>query len=411
MSSFLQWPLGGLLRTFIFEGLARVVYEGSDVGSLSNEELAYVLESAAKYFREERLKNAVAGRLSGNDSSSYSRTFLEWFHSSPPSDYLSLVLEVVEQTAKLLRSGELDVKQSLSSIKVGKEVRLGVEFKDSWAILPSIVKQVEYYESLSQFLKPTTGFKSMVYLDPVWFSLLAIGFLTSFAGYYGGRYYFIVKEGIENFLDEPTVLRDIIEGIDILASANMSRRIPLHAIETFEMSLAMELAERNASISEESYPFTLLVVELAGRVFIAVRSLEIDLRVLSSFMQKYVNLLQAAGASGKVKGLMIRFKDREGNEVSLNPLEALIEVANRELSRAVSGDNEMIAYLMCKDLYRAINAGSVAVMENSLMGLGRKARALMETRSEKVDWLLKRALSSFISRNHVEVLLEAISKA
>lgn len=411
MKLLLGLPLGGMLRILIFEGLARVAYEGFDVDSLRNDEFVYVLRNAAKHFRKGRLKNSVASRLLRNDSNSFLRTFRKWFSSDPPHDYLSLMLNVVEQTARIIEGGELDVEKSLSSISKGKKVRLGVEFKGEWAIVPSVVKQVEYYENLSQFLKPTTGFKSMVYLDPVWFSLLALGFLSSFAGYYGGKYYFIVKEGIENFFGDPALLSSVVEGIDVLASATMSRRIPLHAAETFELSLAMELAKRNASVSEETYPYTLLVVELAGQVFMAVRSLEIDLRILSGFMQRYVNMLRAAGSIGTVGGLMVKLKDRAGNKVAFNPLEALIEVANRELGKAMNGDNEMIAYITCKDLYRAINSGNPGVMEISLMRIERKARALMETRSERVDWLLKKALSSFISQNHVGLLLEAVSSA
>ena len=245
----------------------------------------------------------------------------------------------------------------------------------------------------------------MIYLDPVWYSVLALGFLISFGGYYGGRYYFIVKEGIENLVYDLQLLSEVFEGLNSLTYTNIERRIPLEVEEVYEMGLAMALAKAGKTISPETYPYKLYLVELAGQVFIAVRSIELDLRELIRFMKNYLAGLDSLSLRGI--DLTVRVK-RKQEVMTHNPLEALILVAGDEIVRRVQGDNTMSAYIMVKDLYRAVNSGNPALMEETLFNLTRKGVAILYSKGASVNYLLRATLDKFRVREHLEVMLKAM---
>lgn len=417
MSSLLDaisaYPYEGLTRELLSLGMSWAVM---DAGLEPDaEELADALEGALHSLRS-RVK-AHTSKMGRNDRGSFDKVLKVWFNRSAPETYGELFELVIRETVKLLREGMLDPEESLKTVRVDKRgTYLGVEYdgkaskapgrkpkEDHYAILPAIVKQPEYYEYQSGFLAPTTGQKAQIRLDPLWFSFMALGFFTGFGGFIGGRYYIITKQGIEGAW--PYDVEDIIvKGLLPVTGAGLSGRISLSTEELYEIKLAMKLAEENRDVLEEVYPLTLHLIQIpskSSKVYTELMTLQIDLSGLSRYLNSYVERVKGASAGGIQ--LTVSLKDGEAI-IPKYPLWALVDVAEKELSRSVNGDGEMLAYIFVKDLYRAINSGRRELIEDSVFRLFRQGRALLEGRGRASDELRK-VLRAFMWKAHLEVLL------
>ncbi|ADC69853.1 CRISPR-associated protein (provisional), Csx9 family [Methanocaldococcus sp. FS406-22] len=392
-------PIDGFTKDILMHGLSRIIVE--DVDEIDNSTLAEIFKNYVDSFKE-KLKNAGSSKLSRNDKESYTKTYQKWFNINPPEEYVSLMLDIIEKTINLLEDNKIDAKKSLETINVGKNsVNFGIPYNESYAILPAIIKQVEYYEFLSEFLTPTTGKKSMINLDPIWFSILAVGFLTCFAGYYGGKYYLMLKNDIERYYlaikcgleEEKYELLDILEDLEILTDINIQRRFSLEVEEVYELLLSMELAKKKAS--GRIFPITLYVIELSGNVYLAKNVIELDLRNSLEFMKKYIDRIK--------NYFMFDTSDAKA------PLEELLNLALSELKNPVNEDNENLAYIMVKDLYRAINSGKVEILENTLYLLLRKGHSIMSSKSKSKSKLnLEKIFKNFAKEGNVISILEGM---
>ena len=404
------YPYEGLTRELLSLGLSWVVINS---GLEPNaEELADSLEGALRSLRD-RAK-AHTSKMGRNDRSSFDKVLNIWFNRSAPETYGELLELVIEETVRLIREGVIDPRASLTMVRVDKDgTYLGVEYDgetsklpgkkpkaDHYAILPAIIKQPEYYERQSGFLTPTTGQKAQIRLDPLWFSLVALGFFTGFAGFIGGKYYLMTKPGVEGLW--PYDVEDVIvNGMLPLTEAGTSGRISLSTEELYEMKLAMKLAEENRIVPEEVYPLTLHLISLEGQVYTELKTLQLDLSGLSKYLNTYVGRIRALSTSG----LQMTVELKEGKAtVHKYPLWALVDIAEKELGRSVNGDGEMLAYIFVKDIYRAINSGNGRLIEDSVFRLFRQGRALLEG-SGRASGELRKVLKATMWREHLEVLL------
>ena len=391
-------PIDGFTKEILMHGLSRIMVE--DFDDIDNTTLAEIFKNYVYSFKE-KLKNAGSSKLSRNDKESYKKTYQNWFNTTPPEEYTSLMLDIIEKTINLLEGNKIDAKKSLGTIKVGKNsVDFGIPYNGSYAILPAIIKQVEYYEFLSEFLTPTTGKKSMINLDPIWFSILAIGFLTCFAGYYGGKYYLMLKNDIERYYlaikygmeEEKYELLEILEDLEILTDINIQKRFSLEVEEIYELLLSMELAKKKAS--GKVFPITLYVIE-RGNVYLAKNVLELDLRNSLNFMKKYIDRIK-------------NYSMFESSDAKI-PLEELLYLALKELKNPINEDNENLAYIMVKDLYRVINSGKVEILENTLYLLLRKGHSILSSKSRSKSKLnLEKTFKSFAKEGNIISILEGI---
>ncbi len=415
MSSLLEaianYPYEGLTRELLSLGMSWVVINTGTLEPDANE-LADSLEGALRSLGD-RAK-AHTSKMGRNDRSSFDKVLKVWFNRSAPETYGELFELVVTETVKLLRNGLLDPRASLTSVRVDKNgTYLGVEFDgqtwkqpgkkpkaEYYAILPAIIKQPEYYERQSGFLIPTTGQKAQIRLDPLWFSFVALGFFTGFAGFVGGRYYLITKPGIEGFW--PYEVEDmVVQGVLPITEAGIRGRLSLSTEELYEMKLAMKLAEENRDVPEEAYPVVLHVISLEGQVYTELKTVQLDLSGLSRYLNSYVGRIKALSTGGVP--LTVEMKEGKAT-VHKYPLWALVDVAEKELSRGVTGDGEMLAYIFVKDLYRAINSGNKRLIEDSVFRLFRQGRALLEGNA-RASGELRKVLRAFMWKPHMEVLL------
>lgn len=386
-----ELPLSGLSRELALLGLGWVVDQvGTEV---SNEDFALALENAM-----ETLSNRVtvnSSKMGRNDRTSYEKVLRAWFGRSTPNTYTELFGMVVEETVKLIKAEKLDIEKALTFFSVDKKgINLGVPFNGTYAIMPAVVKQPEFYEFQTEFLKPTAGTRAMVNLDPVWLSLIAVGFLTAFAGYIGRRYYLMTKPGMETLFPD---VGNVLDGVLLLTDANMKSGARIDSEELYELRLTMKLAEEGKSVSEETYPLTLHVISLEGNVYTELKTVQLDLRELQGYLSKYVKKVENLS----IRGINIMVETDDGN---FYPLWVLVDIAETELRKGVSGDNQMLAYIFVKDLYRAINSGNRELLQDSIFRLFRQGRALIEG-SAKASELLVKTLRTFMSEAHMEALL------
>lgn len=392
-----SYPYEGLTRELLSLGMSWVVMNaGLEPDS---EEFADALEGALKSLGDRtKVHTSKMGR---NDRASFNNVLEEWFGRSAPETYGELFELIVGETVKLLREGELDPSRSLSTVKTDKNgTYLGVPYNGELAILPAIIKQPEYYERQSGFLAPTTGQKAQIRLDPIWFTLMALGFFTSFAGFIGGKYYLITKPGVEGFW--PYDIEDAIErGILPLTEAGLSGRVSLSTEELYEMKLAMKLAEEGRNVAEEVYPVTLHLISLEGQVYTELKTLQLNLAGLTEYLTDYVRKIESL----KVGGLSILVELRErGVTVRKYPLWALVDVAEKELWKGVNGDGEMLAYIFVKDLYRAVNSGRKELIEDAVFRLFRQGKALLEGKG-RASGEFRKIMRTFTWEEHLGVLM------
>ncbi|EHR79726.1 CRISPR-associated protein Csx9 [Thermococcus litoralis DSM 5473] len=392
-----NYPYEGLTRELLALGMSWVVMDAGI--EPDEEELADALEGALKSLGS-RMK-AHTSKMGRNDRSSFDKVLNAWFGRSAPETYGELFELVVTETIKLLRDGDIDPSESLSSIKIDKNgTYLGVTYNGEQAILPAIIKQPEYYERQSGFLSPTTGQKAQIRMDPLWFSFTALGFFTGFAGFIGGKYYLMTKPGIEGFW--PYEVEDVIRnGLLQLTGAGASGRISLSTEELYEMKLAMKLAEEGRNVVEEVYPVTLHLISLERQVYTELKTTQLNLAGLSEYMTKYMRKIEAIS----IGGLPLLVELKEGNAtVQKYPLWALLDVAEKELWKGVNGDGEMLAYIFVKDLYRAINSGRRELIRDAVFRLFRQGRALLEG-SSRASGEFRKVMKTFMWQEHLGVLL------
>ncbi|WP_324735719.1 type I-A CRISPR-associated protein Cas8a2/Csx9 [Thermococcus sp. SY098] len=386
-----ELPLSGLSRELALLGLSWVVDQvGTEV---SNEDFALALENAMETLSNRATVNS--SKMGRNDRTSYEKVLRAWFGRSAPNTYTELFGMVVEETVRLIKAGKLDVEKALTFFSVDKKgINLGVPFNGTYAIMPAVVKQPEFYEFQTEFLKPTAGTKAMVNLDPVWLSLIAVGFLTAFAGYIGGRYYLMTKPGMETLFP---YVGNVLDGVLLLTDANMKSGARIDSEELYELRLAMKLAEEGKNVSEETYPLTLHLISLEGNVYTELKTVQLDLRELQGYLSEYVKKVENLS----IRGINIMVETNDG---SFYPLWVLVDIAETELRKGVSGDNQMLAYIFVKDLYRAINSGNRELLQDSIFRLFRQGRALIEG-SAKASGLLVKTLRAFMTEAHMEALL------
>lgn len=100
-------------------------------------------------------------------------------------------------------------------------------------------------------------------MDFFWFFFMVFGFFMSFVGFIGGKYYLMMKFGIEVFwLYE---VEEIIEkGILLLIGVGVLGRIFLSMEEFYEMKLVMKFVEEGCDVIEEVYFVILYLISFEG---------------------------------------------------------------------------------------------------------------------------------------------------
>ncbi|GAB6135982.1 type I-A CRISPR-associated protein Cas8a2/Csx9 [Thermococcus prieurii] len=411
LEAIVNYPYEGLTRELLSLGMSWAVMNTGTLEPDANE-LADSLEGALRSLGD-RAK-AHTSKMGRNDRSSFDKVLKTWFNRSAPETYGELFELVVTETVKLLRDGTIDPRTSLTAVRVDKNgTYLGIEYDgkasnvpgkklnaDHYAILPAIIKQPEYYERQSGFLVPTTGQKAQIRLDPLWFSFVALGFFTGFAGFVGGRYYLMTKPGIEGFW--PYEVEDmVVQGLLPITEAGIHGRLSLSTEELYEMKLAMKLAEESRNVPGEVYPLTLHLISLEGQVYTELKTLQLDLSSLSRYLNSYMGRIRALSAGGVP--LTVELKEGKAT-VHKYPLWALVDVAEKELKKGLNGDGEMLAYIFVKDLYRAINSGNKRLIQDSVFRLLRQGRALLDGNA-RASGELRKVLKAFMWKPHVEVFL------
>lgn len=394
-------PFSGMLRELISIGLIELarnnIFESEE--SKLDDKVATVFEKIADQF-EETFRDTFTSKIVLNDRSAYfvkSRRLVKWYgEKNIPQDYKELMIYALRGTAELLRKNRVDFLKSIQSISVGKEVILGKEYKDSLAIVPAVVKQAEFYEYQHEFLKPTAGNKPEILLDPIWFALMALGFLKCFAGYYGGKYYFITKEGAEAALDSPSQVKDIVEAIETTTSTHIDLKPTPYCEELYELRLSYGLASRMKVISREVYPLKAYEISLVGNAYTCTKTMLLNLTESLDYFTAYINNLQSMSEISTE----VRIKDLHFD----NPLHALLELGERELRKPVEGDNSMIILTFVKDLYRAIKTKNTQLLEETLLRLLRISHSISSAK-KGVNALLRETLKHFMIEPHIRAMI------
>ncbi len=397
-----------MMSELLFMGVALILEQGGAVPAgpatiqidekLFVEKLPDIIKSVLKHVSG-KVKASPGSKVGGNDRRSFKEAYLTIFDAEMPDGitYPDLFRNAAENVVNLIRDGRLDPVKSLESVGRNKLGYAGT------FIQPSIIKQMEFYERSTDFLRPTTGPKSMIELDPFWFALLSMGFLWGYSGYYGGAYYLVTYPRIEAELDDHTT---ILGTIDAVSNANIRRRRRLDKEEVYELGLSLEIAasaETDRAVHGLRWPLRLYKEAVVGQAYTAERSMDLNLHDLIDFSVRYIKSWRSMD-----RKLTVKLGDEE-----VSPMEALVALAERELSsrRGVSGDNEMVAYLLVKDLHRAISAGRMELMEEVLYRAARKSRAIRRSDGSPnsgVDKQLSYVLYAFFNEGHLRAILEAM---
>jgi len=400
-------PVSGMVSELLFTGIALILdYGGArpmGPGTIQFEEEMFretmpdIIKSVLKHVSGKINASPGSGMVK-NDKDSFGKTYQILFGAGLPGDmtYPEFFCDAAYRIADLIRDGKWDPVRSLKSIQSNT---LGY---GSYFIQPSVIKQMEFYERSTEFLRPTTGSKSMIELDPFWFSLLSMGFLWGYSGYYGGAYYLVTYPHIEAELQDHF---PILKTIDAISSINVRKRMRLDNEEVYELGLSLEIAkgaESEISVHDYRWPLRLYKESVVGQAYTAEKSMDLNLYDLIGFSIRYISSWRKLDPKPTVK---IKEGDKE-REVP--PLEGLVILAERELSeRGIKGDNEMAAYLLVRDLHRAISSRSVGFMEEALYRAARKSRGIREHKD--ADSQLKYILLEFFRKNHITNLLEALT--
>ncbi|GEM_PF-4683015 len=298
-----------------------------------------------------------------------------------------------------------DVVESLGGLTVDRRrgVWMGL---DSTFVTPSFLKNIEYLEHKSGFLSPSIGAISMVKMDVLWLALLLLGFYIGYAGFYGGgALHLVVKEDLEQYMAGPRRLLESAMGtVKWVADVAGERRRMLDVEEVYEMDLALGLAEMLSSggLGGLLWPVTVVRARKMGQVFVADRVVHLRLDRLVSFAARYREEL------GRLKGMGYRLGVKWGDS-EVTPLEWLVRRAELEVAarRGRDSSGEAVALLAVKDLYRAVEAGSVKLVEEALLRLARRAAATRDSAGQRMDY----PMNVFVSGRHLEALLRAAEGA
>lgn len=369
-----------------------------------DEDFASFLEGGLNEVKN-KVENSPGSRVAGNDKNSFSKTFTKWygFPLREEDTYPRMFASIIERTAELLKSGKLSAKDSLANVSVSKkgEFIFGLPYKDELAITPSIIKQMEFYEQSTTFLKPTKGPKSMAKLDPVWFSLLSLGFLICYAGFYGGSYYLLTKPDLEVYIGDRKQVQLFLGTILRVSATNIRHGINLISEECYELDLSLQLAkELEREILNLRWPLMLYKENIVGKAYTAEKVTMLDLSDLTKFAARYIEEVKSRISKRPIE---VKWGDEH-----ISPLEALVKAAQIELSKQQEGDNELLLYIMVKDLYRSISTGREELMLDTLQRILRKAAQLKVSKEgEQLNWLL----DPYSKREHMECIVNALREA
>jgi CRISPR-associated protein Cas8a2/Csx9 subtype I-A len=397
------FPIRGLLRELIAIGLLELAENGifSCSDSELDERIADAMDKMSEEF-EENLSQISSSKIVLNDRNAYfvkTERLVRWYGSRViPDDYVRLMIYVLKGTSLLLKEKKIKFLDSIQSVNIGKKIILGKEYNGSLAIVPAIIKQAEFYEHQNEFLKPTAGRKPEILLDPIWFALMAIGFLRCFSGYYHGSYYFITKEDVEAILDIPQQVHDVHSAIEAIVSAHKNIRPTPYCEELYELRLSYDVASGERVIPSEIFPLKMYEISFIGNAYTCTKTILINLAESVEYFIAYINYLREIY---KIS-FAIKIKDFQYD----NPLHALLELAEREIYERVEGDNSLLLLTFIKDLYRAIHTGRSELVEETIFRLLRGSHSIL-TSNERVDSLLKKTLKSFMHEQHIKALISA----
>jgi len=414
----LNLPIRGFVYEMLMHGLAKIMdinlleYEGMRDDFIvfdlldDNQVWGEVLHKINENFGKAKDVEKTGGsKLTRNDRDSYAKTYSQWFgiQLDENVDYISFLSSILNGVAVLLKKNRINVLESFSTINVKKgKMYLGV--KDyGYAIIPSIIKQMEYYERSTEYMRPTTSVKSMIYLDPLWFSILSIGILYCYAGYYGGSYYFVTKPDIDMFFGSP-YLNLALNCIHTVSSSNIRLKKSLEYEEIYEFLLSLDLAEREKATKEHQeylWPLRIYKENLERNVFVAKKVYDIDLSMLLDFCKKYYNNIDTLRIMGEREYRIKLYQE------SMDPLKALFVLAEREARTNISDDNEMIAFIAAKDIYRAVNSRNYKLLENTLFRLLRKSSVVRS--GDRYSYEVSVVFRAFSKVSVVNAILNAMS--
>ncbi len=394
----------GLFHELAAQGLAYLYIDASlhnvplDDPSV-NQRVAESLERLAGEFKKKR-EHLASSKVAGHFKSHYfagdKGVLLRWYGGGEqPAQYAELMVYVMEGTARLLKQGQVSFAKSIREVR---GLSYGVPFKGLMAIPPAILKQPEFYEKQTVFLKPTGGPDAEIEVDPVWFAVLSLGFMLGFGGYYDGAYHILTKPGLPLSLEglsalPVSTLKNAIEGLRDLAFICRERRPSLVSEEIFALQLAMAVAERERALPREVFPLHLYEVEYVANTYTLTRALLVDLEPLVLYLDRYYRALRKRATA-------------LNREDAFNPLKSVVELAARELRERQQGAGEQTAYLFVKDFYRAVMAGNARLLEESLL---RFLRGLdVALRAEQAPRELRGDLREFTRERNVEAMLEAV---
>lgn len=400
-----HFPFTGLLREILSLGLLELVYNGVPLTTSTNVNLraAYAFYGILESFRQQ-LNGVSSSRIVLNDRSAYfakTKRLTKWYGpSEPPDNYIGLMFYAIEESAKLLENNKVNFINSLQNIVVDEKIVLGNEFRGSLAIIPAIIKQAEFYEYQNEFVKPTAGRKPEILADPVWFAIMAIGFLKSLMGYYGKNYYLVTKEGVEMLFDNPQYARALSQAISLIAQTHIKLKPNPYCEELYNLRLSYSIASENQVIESEVFPLKVYELSLVGNAYTCTRTMLIDLSDSISFMKEYISGLRNYGLIGGSIEVKLMNKTYE------NPIKALLELAENEIQHSIRGDNSMLILTFIKDLYRAIHVRKRSLVEDTLLRLSRIANSLIYAKSDKnINPLLKKTMQYFLNEKHLEIIL------
>lgn len=391
----------GFVRELLALGVAQLELEGAwrvvgadaggywiEAGDSLREDLAEYLKGLADYFRS-KAGASPGPKIAPADVNSI-RAALGLDKGTTLTD---VALRSMEYASDLLLGGKLDLEASLRGLGRKRVMGVGGEL-----VLPAVLKNVEYLEYTSGFLRPSDEARAMLRFDPLWFAILMVGYMTGYAGYYGGTMYMVTSEGVEPLFGTPGLRRLVRGSIEPVAQTNMSYRRRLDSEEVYEMSLAAHLVkDLGEGAREIVWPLKLYKIVPQGKVYVAEKVVMLDLSELVSFALRYFEKLgRLEQLGGKEYAVSI-----EGNRYS--PLEALLYVAERELRKPLGEDNEGLAVILVKDLYRAASTGRRDLLEGAVFRLSRKTVGLVEA-----GGFYGYVFSVFLREGHLQAVMDAV---
>jgi len=391
----------GLLTEVMAQGLAYIYLQGLVDAQLEekevNERVADVLKRKAEELSGEDItSSAVMGHFKDHYFSPDDGVLVKWYGGGEqPTEYARLMLYVMEGTARLLRQGQVSFLRSLGSVE---GLSFGEPFRGKLAIVPAILKQAEFYERQTVFMSPTKGPEADLLVDPVWFAILALGFMLGFGGYYDGAYHVFTKPGLPitleglSSLHTPT-LSGMLEGLELVSKLSRDVRPSPASEEVFSIQMAMGVAESGRSVSPEAFPLNLYVVEFVANTYTVTRSLSVDLEPLVAYLNSYLSELR------KLTLEVVR-------EEPFEPLKVIVGHAVDELAgRGVSG--EPVFYLFVKDFYRAVVSRNATLLEDALLRFLRRLDVAIRNRELRAE--AAQRLMAFRSEQNVQAMLKAIA--